>query len=280
MFYRISLGLLALAAALSMAVVSARALDDGRYPDLRGQWIRSVGAQWDPSKPQGVAQQAPLTPEYQAIFEANLHEQKTGGETYNTQAKCLPAGMPRMMIAYEPMEVIVTPEITYIWVEQMNEFRRIYTDGRDWPHDPESAFAGYSIGKWEDEDGDGRYNTLVVETRHMKGPRTFDANGIPLHQDNQTVVKERLFLDKANPNLLHDEVTTSDHALTRPWAVTRSYRRSTKVLWPENLCAEDNHHVDIGKESYFVSDDGILMPTRKDQPPPDLRYFKQPQKQQ
>ena len=30
----------------------------------------------------------------------------------------------------------------------------------------------------------------------------------------------------------------------------------------------------IGKENYFVSGDGYLMPARKDQPPPDLRYFK------
>jgi hypothetical protein len=30
----------------------------------------------------------------------------------------------------------------------------------------------------------------------------------------------------------------------------------------------------IGKENYFLSGDGFLMPIRKDQPPPDLRYFK------
>ena len=35
-----------------------------------------------------------------------------------------------------------------------------------------------------------------------------------------------------------------------------------------------NQHVDIGKESSFISPDGYLMPTRKDQPPPDPRYFK------
>jgi len=34
----------------------------------------------------------------------------------------------------------------------------------------------------------------------------------------------------------------------------------------------------IGEETYYRSADGRLMPTRKDQPPPDLRYFKQPQK--
>ena len=39
----------------------------------------------------------------------------------------------------------------------------------------------------------------------MKGPRVFDATGIPLHSDNETIVQERIYIDKANPNLLHDD---------------------------------------------------------------------------
>jgi hypothetical protein len=31
----------------------------------------------------------------------------------------------------------------------------------------------------------------------------------------------------------------------------------------------------IGSENYFLSADGLLMPAKKNQPPPDLRYFKQ-----
>ena len=80
--------------------------------------------------------------------------------------------------------------------------RRIYTDGRDWPKQSEPSFMGYSIGKWIDTDADGRYDLLEVETRGLKGPRVFDATGIPLHADNETIVKERIYLDKANPNLL------------------------------------------------------------------------------
>jgi hypothetical protein len=32
--------------------------------------------------------------------------------------------------------------------------------------------------------------------------------------------------------------------------------------------------VRIGKDAYYMSQDGYLMPLMKDQPPPDLRYFK------
>jgi hypothetical protein len=64
--------------------------------------------------------------------------------------------------------------------------RRVFTDGRDWPKAIEPSFMGYSIGKWIDEDGDGRFDLLEIETRNLKGPRAFDASGIPLHADNQT----------------------------------------------------------------------------------------------
>ena len=167
-------------------------------------------------------------------------------------------------------------------VQHIHDNRRIFTDGRDWPAQAEldPSFLGYSIGKWIDADGDGRYDVLEVETRHFKGPRAFDSSGIPLHSDNQTVVKERIYLDKADPNLLHNEVTVFDHALTRPWTVLKSYRREpeSQPIWREVNCAENNNHVEIGKEGYMLSADGLLMPTRKGQPPPDLRHFQQSQR--
>jgi hypothetical protein len=272
-------GLAALAAAMMMAASAAQAHDETKYPDFGGQWSRSTGsAAWDQSKPGGLRQQPPLTPEYQAIFEANLASLAAGGEVYNQQATCLPSGMPRMMIAYEPIELIITARTTYVRVDHLSEFRRIYTDGRGWPVEIEPTFTGYSIGRWIDEDGDGRYDVLEVETRGLKGPHAYDATGIPFHSDYLAVIKERLYLDKANADLLRNEVTAIDHALTRPWTVTRSYHRDRNAAWYEHVCVEENHHVVIGKESYFLSADGKLMPTRKGQPPPDLKYFNQAKK--
>jgi hypothetical protein len=263
MLYRSSIGALALAAALSMADSYAQALDDAKYPDWKGQWVRiGGGGQYDPSKPPARGQEPPLTAEYRAIWEANLAEQAAGGQLYNTQVRCLPGGMPRMMMAYEPMEIIVTPEITYIQISFNNEFRRIYSDGRDWPKEQEPSYSGYSIGKWVDQDEHGRYSGLEVETRE-------------LNSDNQTVVKERMFLDKADPDVLRDEITTIDHALTRPWTITRSYHRERNPVWVEHICVESNQYVFIGKETYFVGGEGHLMPTKKGQAPPDVRYFNQ-----
>ena len=121
--------------------------------------------------------------------------------------------MPRMMVAIYPMEIIITPKMAYI-LSDYNEPRRIYTDGRGWPKEMEPTFLGYSIGKWLDGKRSGRFDVLEVETRGFKGPRTFEASGIQLHEDGQTVIKERIFLDPANKDILHDEITTIDNALT------------------------------------------------------------------
>jgi len=221
-----SLGTAVFIAAMCLTLAGARALDErattSPYPDMRGTWERAGGnaeaGRFDPTKPPGRLQGAPLTVEYQAIYEANLADKAAGGQGSDPTYKCLPPGMPRIMHAYAPMEVVVTPDTTYILMEHIHDNRRIHTDGRDFPDNmnDEPMFAGYSIGRWVDEDGDGRYDALLVETRGFKGPRNYDVSGIPLHRDNQSIIRERIYLDKANPNLLHDEITTIDHALTRP----------------------------------------------------------------
>jgi hypothetical protein len=114
---------------------------------------------------------------------------------------------------------------------------------------------------------------LEAETRNMKGPRVFESTGLPLHADNQTVVRERIFLDKDNQDILVDEVTTIDHALARPWTVVKKYVRDRNPVWIEYNCFASNNHVTIGKEEYFLSTAGELMPVRKGQPPPDLSNF-------
>jgi hypothetical protein len=269
---RYALATILLMAVLGIARGAAYAQDLSKYPDWSGQWLRIGGIQWDPSKPLGAGQKPPLTAEYQAIFDASLADQSHGGQGNNARFTCIPHGMPRAMTATFPFEIIIMPATTYILFENQPD-RRIYTDGRGWPQNLEPAFAGYSIGHWV-AGADGRFETLEAETRNMKGPRDFETSGLPVHEDNQTVVMEKLYLDKANADILHDEVTTIDHALTRPWTVTKSYRRERNPIWFDNNCAENNNHVVIGKENYFLSAAGLLMPAKKDQPPPDLRYFK------
>jgi hypothetical protein len=265
--------MLALAAGLAGGAPPARAqmVDMGKYPNISGGWARSETYQW------ARGEKPPLTPEYQAIHEANLADRATGGQGADVMYRCFPPGMPRQMHVYAPMEIVITPGATYVLIDHIHDNRRIYTDGRDWPDEEvEPIFSGYSLGKWVDVDGDGKYDVLEVETRLIKGPRTLDGV-LPTHRDNQTIVKERIYLDKANPEILHDEITLIDHAYTRPWTIMRNYPRYRKpapVFWPEEVCAENNVHVAVGKEDYYISSGGFLMPVKKGQAPPDLRYFK------
>jgi hypothetical protein len=282
MLNKTSIRAITLAAALLTTMAGAQAYDESKYPDWSGQWIKADGGapRYDPSKPDGRGQQAPLKEKYRLMHEASMADQAIGGQgLYISSVKCIPMGMPFQMSIVFPFEFVITEKTTFVLYEIMtSETRRIYTDGRDWPKDEEPTFPGYSIGKWIDEDGDGRYDVLEIETRNLRVPRLFDQTGISFHEDGQAVIKERIYLDKANPNILHDEMTTTDNALTRPWTVLKSYKRMPKVMWTENNCTEGNYNIAIGNEVYLVDGEGRLMPIKKGQPPPDLGYFKPEQK--
>ncbi len=272
--------------AVLTATSAARAADDAKYPNWKGAWdainprYGGQAIKFDPTKAWGPAQQAPLTPEYQKVLEESMGDQALGGLGNYPTARCLPGGMPRMMAAPR-QEYVVTPDTTYILLGV--ELRRIYTDGRDWPKEGavEPTYQGISLGKWIDTAGDGKYDVLEVETRGpFKGPRAYDATGLPLAFDNESVFKERFHLDKSDPNLLHDEITVFDHALTRPWSVDKTFRREANAhpFIGQTFCTEGNNQVVIDDENYFLSGEGLLMPAKKNQAPPDLRYFKQTRK--
>jgi hypothetical protein len=285
---RSSSGIAALLSALAIMAATAgtsRAGDEPKYPtNWGGAWNHDVNravevqGAFDQTKPWGPGQQAPLTPEYQKVLADSMKDQAEGGLGNYPTSHCLPSGMPRIM-TFGMKEYVITPETTYILFNGSDHVRRIFTDGRDWPQDPKPTFGGYSIGRWLDTDGDGVYDTLEAETRYFKGPRAYDATGLPLAFDNLSIFKERFYLDKNNPDIMHVYTTVFDHALTRPWSSDRQYNRIAKtvVQWPETWCQEGNANIVIGKENYWLRADGLLMPARKGQTGPDLRYFQQTQ---
>ena len=277
MLYRSSTCAVALAAALLATPSVAQVVDFGKYPDFKGQWVRTG----NPNNWRELAGPPPLTPEYKKIFDDITADLKAGGPGNWPSTFCTPAGMPALMSFYDPAEIIVMPDITYILISHNDDsYRRIYTDGREWPKDPELTFAGYSIGKWI-EGADGKYEALEVETRFLKLPRGYDTSGLPFHSDGQAIIKERIYLDKADRNTLYDEITVIDHALTRPYAkVQKAVRKpDPRPVWLLETCPEDNVWIKIGDEAYVVNaTNGKLMPAYKNQPPPDLSYFEQSRK--
>ena len=121
------------ASVLLATIAGASAFDQTKYPDLHGLWRRgpntSPGVEargranvFDPSKGWGPAQQPPLTPEYQARFEANLADQAAGGQGIGETFACVSPGMPRVTNAYGQSEFVITPGTTHILVENIREF--------------------------------------------------------------------------------------------------------------------------------------------------------------
>ena len=154
--------------------------------------------------------------------------------------------------------------------------RRIYTDGRDWPEGGRARLCGLfdrQMGRLPT--ATASYDMLEVETRHFKGPRAYDATGLPLHADNQTVVKERIYLDKADPNTPaqrdHRHRQCADAAVDGDQELQP--RTEPHPFWREYLCRRTTITSPSARRAISSAPTAILMPAKKDQPPPDLRYF-------
>lgn len=260
------LTLVTLLSSCEQADVNTPAESHVTYPDWSGQWTRIGSLTWEP---QGydVAGEPPLTAEYQAKREEFQRLRDLGVLAGDPPATCLPPGMPRLMTMSFPFEMVVTPSTSYILADWDSAVRRIYTDGRDWPAYMLAEFNGYSLGQWHDENGDGVYDMLSVETRSIKGPRSFDSRAVVLHDNNETVVLEEF--RRLDENTLENTITTIDDALTGPWTVKRTYSHtphSDEVIWVEYVCAENNRHIKLGDDWYFLnSEEGTLDPTRQGQ---------------
>jgi hypothetical protein len=76
---------------------------------------------------------------------------------------------------------------------------------------------------------------------------------------------------------MRNEITTIDNAFTRPWTVTRQYKREKSQEYSEYNC-EEKRNIVINGETYWLGVDGYLMPIAKGQRPPDLRHFNQTQR--
>src|ERR1700737_3625187 len=112
------IGAFAGAALAMLPIGGVAASDDGKYPDWKGAWarfvVRGLGGQpsFDQTKPWGLGQQAPLTAEYQKVLEGSLADQAKGGQGnfFGHSVQCLPEGMPLNMVAFGPLEFVVTPD--------------------------------------------------------------------------------------------------------------------------------------------------------------------------
>ena len=179
----------------------------------------------------------PLKPQFVAAFEAQRKKiddaNKRGEPIANNYTHCLPDGMPTMMQAMFPMEVLQTQGQVTIIQEAYNQVRRIYLN-QTLPaiDDAEPGFWGHSVGRWE---GD----TLVVDTVGIKDYVVF--RNVP-HSANMRI-NERISV--ISPNHFQNEVTVTDpDYLTGPWKWKWVYQRRPNYKMYEYVCEENREFAD------------------------------------
>ena len=135
---------------------------DGKV-DLTGVWQANEGTRFRAENVPAV-----LTPWATAIRDQRRRTLSIDIPT----SKCLPSGIPPDMLRQIPFKIIQAPAVTVILIEEFNNWRQIFSDGRPLPVDPQPAWFGYSIGRWE---GD----TFVVETSGFNDKTWLDSGGTP-----------------------------------------------------------------------------------------------------
>jgi hypothetical protein len=210
--------------------VSRGATAAATLPDWSGVWA----PHWTDQQAQVTSNPVPWTPAAAAVVR-RLNEAEQQGKPKGLFVNCLPEGMPSwMLVTHSSLEILFTPgRVTMLGESDGNYLRRIYTDGRPHPADPNPTFHGHSIGHWEGE-------TLVVDTVGIL-PQTYiavsEAVGVPNSGDMRVV--ERIHL--AGQNELHDDLEiTAPRVLTRPWKTTRRYvrQRGRDYELTEGVCLQ------------------------------------------
>ncbi|MCF8708054.1 hypothetical protein [Rhizorhapis sp. SPR117] len=150
---------------------------------------------------------------------------KAGTPLVDPSTQCLPEGMPTIMQAIYPIQILQTPGQITVLAEIFMQTRRIYLDTPfPKPDDLAPTYTGFSSAHWK---GD----TLVIETRGVREDVEFFE--IP-HSDAMTITEHyRLIAD----DMLQADISIKDPGyLKTPYNFTWVYKRNDNYQIPEYVC--------------------------------------------
>lgn len=184
-------------------------------PDLSGVWTPGAMDKFEPG-----STTAPVWRPEIAVQVERLKQLDAEGNPQNIYTNCLPEGLPSSVTqTLNSVEFLTTPgRVTVLGEFDGNRLRRIWTDGRGHPTDPDPTFSGHSTGRWEN-------GSLVVDTIGVL-PQVFIplSQGVGFPNNGDMRVEERITLTGAD-TLRWDIVVHAPHVLARPWAATRTFNR-------------------------------------------------------
>ncbi len=227
-------GTIGLALLVSLLPAQPAYSADTHLPNFGGIWVRQGSFLFDPAVRDPLQLKPPYKPDWMKAFDDYRKQvAETGVVKLDPTAGCLPPGMPRMMGVVYPMEILMTPGQVTIITEWMGQIRRVFTDGRKHPDDPDITYVGHSIGHWEK-------GVLVIDTVAMKGDTLLDQSGMK-HSDQIHVIERMRLIDAKT---LENQLTLEDPiAFTHPWTVTRTFKRAKPgEEIREFVCNENNRN--------------------------------------
>jgi hypothetical protein len=167
----------------------------------------------------------PMQPSARDLFEKRNGRMGAG----RPSERCLPHGIPDAMLPATPFKIAHTPGLTLILYEQESRYRQVFTDGRALPADPNPAWLGYSVGRWN---GD----TFVVDTTGFNDRTWLDDSGHP-HTDALRTTERFRRRDFGHMSM---EITIDDSkAYTRPWSITIPFELMPDTELIENICENE-----------------------------------------
>jgi hypothetical protein len=236
----------------------------GRLPDLSGVWTPGPMDKFLA----GSGTAPPWTAEIARQVEA-LKALEADGKPQNIYINCLPEGLPSSVTqTLNSVEFLVTPgRVTILGEFDGNRLRRIWTDGRSHPADPDPTFSGHSIGHWEG-------NSLIVDTIGFL-PEIYIpmGQGVGIPNNGEMRVKERITLVDAD-TLRQEIEVIAPHVLTAPWKASRIFtrHRERKYDFVESSCRQGDffESEDAHGNAVFapIPKDPGGAPLPPDQPPP------------
>ena len=193
---------------------------DGK-PDLSGVW-RPVSGTYRRNLA-ADAGDLPFQPAAATLFK----QRQRGNGNGNPAARCLPRGVPAVMLVREyPWKIVQTPAALVILFDESLHYRQVLTDGRGFPEDAPPTWLGYSIGRWE---GD----TFVAETIGVIDETWLDDIGHP-HSNAMHVVER---FRRRTVSMMDMAITIDDRqAYTKPWTANVRFELLPDSDFDEHLC--------------------------------------------
>lgn len=193
-------------------------------PDWRGIWTPNFS-------PLGAGKEEPSLKGSYLEFYKQVRTGKASPQAKTSN--CAVPGMPGVMMMPYDIEFLFTPGRVTLIQEAYMQVRRIYTDGRPLPDDPDPTYNGHSIGHWKG-------NTLVVETTGVKPDIPL---GMGIKHSDALRITEEIHLAPDDPNTLIDDLTFTDtKALKKPWHQSLSYKRHREWDQLEYVCNENDRN--------------------------------------